>query len=154
MEILFTHKLDLKNISVGLGMDNFSTSMFLDDGRLLGRLAEFIFAEKYQGKKTAENMPYDVTMPNGDKVEIRSITKNLSFASSKEVGYGRSVTMQGFQQKLDVVDYYVVVDYNKESGEMTFIKITKPAILQMERDGVIGKNKSVSRKKILKLIYG
>lgn len=154
MQVLFTHKLDLNKLSLGFGIEFAAAGSFLADGRLIGRLAEFVFAQKFGGIKTAENMPYDIDMPNGDRVEIRSITKGLSFASSKEVGFGRSVTAAGFAEKLNAVDYFVAVDYDASTGNMTFIKIEKSDIIAMEHAGILRKNKSISRKNLMELING
>jgi hypothetical protein len=154
MQILFTHTIDINQLAIGFGLDTNKSSNFLNDGRLTGRLAEFIFAQKTGGNKTAENMPYDIDMPNGDRVEIRSVTKGLSFASSKEVGFGRKVTAQGFLDKLNSVDYFVAVDYDSLMGTMKFIKVEKSDIITMESKQLLRKNKSISRKKFMGLVHG
>jgi hypothetical protein len=125
---------------------------FLDDGRFMGKVAESIYATLVGGQVADnENAPYDVLDPNGKRIEVRSCTKGVSFASSKEVGFGRSVTSEGFQQKLDSVDHFVVVVWDS-SFEMLFYPITKSDIRQMESLGIMRKNKSVNRKKFLQYL--
>ena len=146
------HRLDLDTISRGLGLPRSMCERFLDDGRFMGKVAESIYADIIGGTVADnENAPFDVVGPAGERIEVRSCTKAVSFASSKEVGFGRSVTSEGFQQKLDSVDHYVVVVWDS-SFEMLFYPITKSDIGQMESLGIMRKNKSVGRKKFLQYL--
>lgn len=146
------HKLNLNKVSEGLGLSLEETKSFLNDGRIIGRLAEFIYAKKTNSKRAkSEGSSYDVDKNDGKKVEIRSITKTISFASSKEVGYGRTVTESGFQDKLNSLDYFVGIDF-RDMENLKFIDITKKMIEEMNKEGIIRKNKSVSCNKFYDFI--
>lgn len=148
------HQIDLYKISEGFGLTVQDTISFLNDGRIIGRLGEFIYADKTNSKRAkSEGSSYDVDMSDGKRVEVRSITKSISFASSKEVGYGRTVTEEGFNDKLNSVDYFIGIDY-REIENLKFIQITKSMISDMRDRGILRKNKSVSANKFFKFIEG
>lgn len=140
-------KLNLELVAKGFGLSIEDTTKFLNDGRIIGRLGEFIYASNMEGSRTkSEGTSYDVDGKNGERLEVRSITKAISFASSKEVGYGRSVTEEGYSKKLDSLDSYIGIDFRNLS-ELNFIQITKDDLVDMNNLGILGKNKSVSSKK-------
>ena len=85
------------------------------------------------------------------KKEVRSITKQISFASSKEVGFGREVTEKGFQEKLDALDIYVGIDF-RNMGEIEFIDISKEMVSEMTNNGMMRKDKSVNANKLYKFL--
>lgn len=146
------HKLDLKKVADGLGLSLEDTISFLNDGRSMGRLGEFIYAKKTNSKRAkSESSSYDIDKIDGNKVEIRSITKTISFASSKEVGYGRTVTESGFQDKLNSLDYFVGIDF-RDMENIKFINISKEMIQKMVDNGIMRKNKSVSCNKFYDFI--
>jgi len=144
MKEINSHKIDFQKVAEGFGLPVEDVISFFDDGRIIGRFAEFIQKNKYNSKRTNENSPYDV---DGDskKIEVRCITKKLSFASSKEVGYGRKVTEEGFNKKLDSLDVYQVVD-KRDINNLKIIEINKEDIEKMMNQNLIGKNKSISSK--------
>lgn len=143
-------KLNLELVAKGFGLSIEDTTKFLNDGRIIGRLGEFIYASNMEGSRTkSEGTSYDVDGKNGERLEVRSITKAISFASSKEVGYGRSVTEEGYSKKLDSLDSYIGIDFRNLS-ELNFIQITKDDLVDMNNLGILGKNKSVSSKKFYK----
>ena len=149
---MITHSLDLEKVSEGLGLSIEETKSFLDDGRIVGRLGEFIYAKKTKSKRAkSEGSSYDIDSSSGKKIEVRSITDSISFASSKEVGYGRQVTEEGFQNKLDSLDYFVGIDF-RDIENLKFIDISKPMIDEMILNGIVRKNKSVLSKKFFNFI--
>ena len=119
------HKIDWKKVSEGLGISEENTKECFNDGRFMGRYGEFVLAEKTNSNRAkSEGASYDIDSYDGLKKEVRSITKQISFASSKEVGFGREVTEKGFQEKLDALDIYVGIDF-RNMGEIEFIAISK-----------------------------
>lgn len=147
------HEIDYNKIAEGLGIPLEDCKEFFNDGRIMGRLAEFVYAQKTGGWRCdSENSPFDVHSKDGDRVEVRSITKNgVSFASSKEVGYGRSVTKQGYAEKLDSLDYYACVDFS-DMNTLNFIEVDKEFLNEIENSGIMRKNKSVNMKKFLNFV--
>jgi len=147
MKKLNTYKIDWKLVSKGLGLSVEDTIQMFDDGRFLGRLGEFLHQNSEKGKRQNENSSYDIQEVNQTKTEVRSITDKVSFASSKEVGFGRKVTENGFIEKLNSVDRFVLIDKrNINEGSLDTIEVTKDDVLELQ----LGKNKSVSSKKFFK----
>jgi hypothetical protein len=146
------HKLDLKKVADGLGLSLEETKLFFNDGRVIGRLGEFIYAKKTNSKRAkSEGSSYDIDKNDGKKVEVRSITNAISFASSKEVGYGRKVTEKGFEDKLNSLDYFVGIDF-RDMENLKFIDVSKEMIDEMIDMGIMRKNKSVNCNKFYNFI--
>lgn len=146
------HKIDLKKIAEGFRISEQTLKDFLNDGRVMGRLGEFIRVEmRKSNRASSEGSPYDINDEENGREEIRAISKTISFASSKEVGSGRKVTKEGFKNKMDSVDLFVGVDYRNLS-EIIFHEITKETVYEMEEKGIMRKNKSVNAKKLFSFI--
>ena len=146
------HKIDWKKVSEGLGISEENTKECFNDGRFMGRYGEFVLAEKTNSNRAkSEGASYDIDSYDGLKKEVRSITKQISFASSKEVGFGREVTEKGFQEKLDALDIYVGIDF-RNMGEIEFIDISKEMVSEMINSGLMRKNKSVNANKLYKFL--
>lgn len=124
---------------------------FKTDGRIIGNIAEDWFAKYSNGVRLEETAPYDVLEPNGIKSEIRSCVREVSFGSSKEVGYGRKITNEGFQKKLDSLDRYIIIDSQQiDNGYVSFIEVTKDDLESLK----LGKNKKMKATKFFRLVYG
>jgi hypothetical protein len=149
MKIVNEHKIDLVKIAEGLNITLESLKDFLDDGRVLGRLGEFIEKERLKIEREPENSIFDLN-DKGEKIEIRSITKQVSFAQSKEIGYGRKVTEEGFRNKLNNLDCFILID-KRNLSELKFIKVTKKDIYYLIDNNHLNKNKSISSKKFYEI---
>jgi hypothetical protein len=143
-----TKKINLKLLAQALGLtDSDASYNFLNDGRIIGRLAEFWV----DGVRQNENSYFDVKNTQGERIEVRTITKKVSFASSKEVGFGRKVTDEGYNKKLDSLDKFVLVDIrNLKGGNVDMIEVNKEELSTLP----IGKNKDISAKKFYKIYDG
>jgi hypothetical protein len=140
MKKIDTKKIDFELLAESLSFDSTEDAIkFLNDGRIMGRVGEF-----WKGERQNENSPFDVKDESGFRLEVRSITDKVSFASSKEVGYGRSVTEEGFNKKLNSLDKYLLLDMRDlENGNVSVIEISKDEVLNLP----LGKNKSISAQK-------
>ena len=107
MRKIGTHIINYEKLSEGFKLPVEQVIKFLNDGRVMGRLGEFIHSLSSGGGRQNENSSFDILEEDNQKSEVRSITKQVSFASSKEVGFGRKVTENGFKEKLDSIDRYV-----------------------------------------------
>jgi len=145
MKKITEHKIDFLAASKAFGLPLESMIEFINDGRIIGRLGEFIDANNDGGERVNENSSYDIRKQGNYKREIRSAKKTVSFASSKEVGYGRKVTEQGFKEKLDSVDDFGIIDSRKleTEGKLVIYSLTKEDINKLE----LGKTKSMSANK-------
>jgi len=115
------------------------------DGRHIGRVSETWWAETSEGERQPENSPFDVLETDGTKTEVRSAIKSVSFAPSKETGYGRKVTEDGFIGKLNGLDRFIIVDSKNilTDGFIVFWELSKEDVLSLG----LGKNKSMAAKK-------
>lgn len=145
MKKVNTKTIDLELLAQALGLSDSEVAKdFLDDGRIMGRLGEFWTS----GDRQNENAPFDVKNQIGERIEVRSITDKVSFASSKEVGYGRKVTQLGFEQKLNSLDKYLLLDLRElRNGVIEMIEVNKDEVKNLP----IGKNKSISAKKFYEI---
>ncbi len=144
MKKINTYNIDWKMVANGLGLTTEKTIEMFDDGRILGRLGEFLHEKSENGQRQNENSSFDVKDKNNVRSEIRTITDKVSFASSKEVGYGRKVTEDGFMEKLNSIDRFVLIDKRLlVNGKIETIEVTKDILNTLS----LGKNKSISAKK-------
>jgi hypothetical protein len=147
MEKINTYEIDWTIIAQGFGLPVDKTIEMFNDGRILGRLGEFLHQNSNDGMRENENSPFDIKEKNNTNSEVRTITSQVSFAPSKEVGYGRKVTEQGFLEKLTSVDQFILIDKRLiEEGILKMIKLTKEDVRKLP----LGKNKSISSKKFYK----
>jgi hypothetical protein len=148
MRKIQTTEINLELLAQALGLANSEDAYnFLNDGRIIGRLGEFWV----EGQRQNENSPFDVKNNNGERIEVRSITKKVSFASSKEVGYGRSVTEEGFTEKLNSLDKYILLDIRGlKEGKVHMIEVKKEQLDTLP----IGKNKDITAKKFYEVYDG
>lgn len=145
----FKFTFDVSGVAAAMGLTTEEAHKFFNDGRIVGRYAEFIIQNKGIGNRSkSEGTAYDNDMADGQRLEVRSITKQVSFASSKEVGFGRQVTENGWTEKLNAVDVWCLVDFDNLS-EWQFIFLTTDEVKQMADRDVLGKNRNVSRNKFL-----
>jgi hypothetical protein len=145
MKKIKTARIDLELLTSALGVkDSNDAYNFINDGRITGRLGEFWV----EGERQNENAPFDVENTLNERIEVRSITKKVSFASSKEVGYGRNVTEEGFVNKLNSLDKYLLLDLRDlKDGMIHMIEVTKKDLESLP----IGKNKEISAKKFYEI---
>jgi hypothetical protein len=148
MKKINEHKIDWELVAKGFGLSVEDTIEMFNDGRMLGRVGEYLHKKSENGIRQNENSSFDVKESNGVRSEIRSITENVSFASSKEVGSGRTVTEDGFNEKLNSLDRYILIDKRKiKQGLLSFIEVTKKDVINLE----LGKKKSISANKFFKI---
>jgi hypothetical protein len=144
MKKINTYNIDWKMVADGFGLTTEKTIEMFNDGRILGRLGEFLHEKFEDGERQNENSPFDVIEKDNIRSEIRTITNKVSFASSKEVGYGRKVTENGFLKKIDSLDRFILIDKRLlMKGSIDMIEVTKEDLKALP----LGKNKSLSSKK-------
>jgi hypothetical protein len=142
MRKIGTHRFNYEKISEGFKLPVEEVIKFLNDGRVMGRLGEFIHSLSSGGGRQNEKEE------DNQKSEVRSITKRVSFASSKEVGFGRKVTEKGFTEKLNSIDRYILLDLrNLKNGTYDTIEVTKEDIKMLN----LGKNKTMEATKFFKI---
>lgn len=144
MKKINTYNLDWEMIAKGFGLPIDKTIEMFNDGRMLGRICEFLHQNSNNGVREKENSSFDIKEIDNIKSEIRTITDIVSFASSKEVGFGRKVTEEGFKEKLNSVDRFILIDKRLlEDGVIDTIELIKEDVENLP----LRKNKSISAKK-------
>jgi hypothetical protein len=144
MEKYIKHNIDWQKVSEGLGIAIDLTLEYFDDGRVIGRLGEFIDKHHTQSLRQNENCSFDNLTIENKRREIRSCRNSVSFAASKEVGSGRKVTKEGFEEKLNNVDEFAVIDSRQiKQGKLGFVLLTTDEV----RNLPLGKNKNMSSDK-------
>jgi hypothetical protein len=138
------HNIDWEVTANGLGISIESVIKFFDDGRIIGRFGEFVDSEHTNSSRQNENSSFDTLTIENIRREIRSSRNNVSFAASKEVGSGRKVTEEGYKEKLNNVDEFVVIDSRRiNQGKLVFYSLTTDEVCSLP----LGKNKSMSSDK-------
>ncbi len=151
MRKLDTYTIDWDKIAEGFELSKEQTIECFNDGRMLGRIGEFLHKVTSGGVRENENCSFDVKEKDGKKSEVRSITKQVSFAPSKETGFGRKVTEKGFNEKLDSLDRFVLLDLRRlKQGVVDSIEVTKEDLKILP----LRKNKTVCSKKFFKIYDG
>jgi len=146
MKEVYRHTIDFEMVSKGLNLPLDYVINFFDDGRIIGRLGEFISQSKFKTERPSENSSFDVIGELGEKIEVRCVTNNLSFAASNEIGKGRKVTEEGFKEKINGIDVYHVIDKRK-IDDLIFIEVNKQDLSKMIDKKYVRKNKQISSKK-------
>ena len=151
MKKINTHNIDWELVAKGFGLSLEKTIDMFDDGRMMGRVGEFLHESSENGSRQNENSSFDIEETNGIKSEIRCITNTVSFAASNQVGSGRKVTEEGFNKKLDSVDRFILIDKRLLSeGQVSLIEVTKEDVINLG----LGKKKSMTANKFFKKYDG
>lgn len=145
---------DLKQIASALRLTPQDTQNYFTDGRRVSFVLERRLAFEILNGTLApsEGAGYDLLDSNGKKWEVRSITKGgIYFCPSYMVGSGRSFEEQGFLNKLDEVEGYIVSDIELFPS-IPFWKISKNLVRGWYKNGQLGAGTKVSRAKILSML--
>lgn len=127
---------------------------YFTDGRRVSLLLERrVMREVLQGKLAPhEGAPYDVVDARNGNWDIRSISGHgVYFSPSHMVGSGRRFEEAGFFAKLDVLRGYVLADIER-FPEVPYWKIETPQVRAWWKNGELGSDTKISRKKALELL--
>lgn len=104
---------DIDSLTAAMKLDASEVRQYFTDGRRASFLLERrISREIVQGTiAKSEGAGYDVIDPAGGKWEVRSLTRRGTyFCPSYMVGKNRKFELQGFLDKLDEVEGYIISD--------------------------------------------
>jgi len=151
MEKRFTISFDCAQLARAFGVEDEDVHEFMTDGRR----ASFIIERRLKwghpgwGLAPSEGAGYDLMAPDGGKWEVRSITRGgVYFNPSAQVGKGRSFDEGGFIAKLDDIEGFVLSDIT-QFPEIPIYVVPVENVTRWYKNGDIGKNAKVSRKKFL-----
>ncbi len=145
---------DINEISIALKISPEDVRLYFTDGRRVSFILERRIAHEvlHGSLAVSEGAGYDVLDPDGGRWEVRSISKSgIYFSPSYMVGSGRSFEEQGFLEKLDEIEGYIVSDIERFPSVPFWIVRSDLVKLWWER-GLLGKNSKISRTKALSLL--
>jgi len=145
---------DLKNLSKALNLTESETIEYFTDGRRVSFILERRLANEVLKGTLApsEGAGYDLIDTNGDKWEVRSISKSgVYFCPSVMVGAGRQFNENGFLNKLKEIKGYILSDIN-EFPSIPYWIVNKEMVEKWYFSNQLGAGTKVSRLNILRLL--
>jgi hypothetical protein len=146
---------DKDEIAKALKVKPEDVRLYFTDGRRVSFIIERrLIYEIFPGSKLApgEGAGYDLIDSKGKKWEVRSITKGgIYFCPSYMVGSGRSFQKEGFLQKLDEVEGYVVADV-ESFPDVPFWIISSTQVQRWWESGKLGSTTKITRERALGLL--
>jgi hypothetical protein len=143
---------DVKALSQGMRITEQEVIDYFTDGRRVSFVMERRIArEVFQGKlSSSEGKAWDIEDENGDRWEVRSLSKKIYFCPSYMVGKGRKFDEPGFLQKLETIRGYAISDITLFPEVQVWL-IEGREVLDWYRRGELGKGTHTSRARALKL---
>jgi hypothetical protein len=145
---------DVKKLSDAMKITAEDVVNYFTDGRRVSFVLERRLAYEIVHGKLApsEGAGYDLLDRNGKLWEVRSITNGgLYFTPSNQVGKGRTFQLEGFLDKLNEIEGYILCDI-VAFPKIPFWAIPKDTVKKWWDAGLLGKNASISHKRALELI--
>lgn len=140
---------DIDSLTAAMKLDAAEVRQYFTDGRRVSFILERrISREIVQGTLAkSEGAGYDVIDPSGGKWEVRSLTRHgMYFCPSYMVGKGRKFELQGFLDKLDEVEGYIISDVELFPNIPVWV-VTADEVMAWWQAGTLGVNSSITRAK-------
>lgn len=145
---------DIEQLSTALKITKDDVKDYFTDGRRASFVIERRIAYEvlHGSRPDSEGEEYDIIDKDGNKWEVRSITKGgIYFCPSNMVGKGRKFNLAGFLVKLNQIKGYIVADIT-QFPNVPFWIIPKEYVKRWWDSKELGKNSHISKKKALELI--
>lgn len=129
---------------------------YFTDGRRVSFIVERRLAREVLKGELAptEGAGYDIIDSNGNKWEVRSITRSgIYFCPSYMVGSGRHFEEEGFLRKLNEIKGFIIADV-ESFPDIPFWIIPVEQVKEWWNSGKLGTTTKISRKKALELLKG
>jgi hypothetical protein len=146
--------IDIKKLSDGLYINLEDSLDIFSDGRIMGLISEKILAATPGWLKSTSNV-YDITDNQKHKLEVRSITNQVIFSPSKNIGIGRKFNENDLLKKFDSIYGFLLIDLNKldlYNNQLYYIIIKSDIVKNWYCKGLLGKNCSKNRKAFFQLL--
>lgn len=124
------------------------------NSRLLSSVIEHRLVHQYFiGSSLApNNAPYDLLTKSGSRAEVRSITKQgVHFAPSYMRGSGRSFDRKRFEERLDQLNLFILVDTTSYPSSKFWV-LDADVVHDWWDNGDMSASATVSRRNLFKLI--
>jgi len=147
MEKRFKLTWDEQELARAFRVQTSDVREYLTDGRRVSFIIERRLKWENPGWSLApsEGAGYDLMDPDGQKWEVRSITRGgVYFNPSAQVGSGRAFNEEGFQQKLADIRGFILSDIVGFPVIDVFV-VPVQNVLRWHRAGRLGTNAKVSR---------
>jgi hypothetical protein len=145
---------NIEEIAQALKISEEDVKNYFTDGRRVSFILERRIAREILNGELASNEgeEYDIEDSEGRRWEVRSISKRgVYFCPSHMIGSGRSFDEQGFLEKLERIEGYIIADI-ESFPNIPFWKITADEVKKWWNDKELGKTTKISREKALELI--
>lgn len=151
-----TLEWSISDLAEAMKITEADVQLYFTDGRKVSFIIERRLAYEIVHGKLApsEGAGYDLIDKQGNKWEVRSITKDgVYFCPSYMVGSGRSFEEKGFLDKLAEIKGYLCADVAM-FPKIPFWIIPKEVVRKWWNDKLLGTTTKVSRATALSLIKG
>lgn len=141
-------------IAISLKIGEADVREYFTDGRRVSFILERRLAyEVIKGKLApSEGAGYDLLDSSGRKWEVRSITRGgIYFCPSYMVGSGRSFEQQGFLDKLEEIEGYIISDV-ESFPNIPFWILPKTTVQNWWKESKLGTSTKISRAVALNLL--
>lgn len=145
---------DINNLSNALKISPADVKAYFSDGRRVSFILERRIAYEVINGSLANNegAGYDIVDSNGDKWEVRSISKGgVYFCPSYMVGSGRQFEENGFLTKLSKIRGYILADI-QSFPDIPFWIVPAEQVKEWWNNNKLGNGTKIQRHKALKLV--
>jgi hypothetical protein len=149
-------KLDwnISELSIALKISPEDVKEYFTDGRRISFITERRIAREVLRGSLAksEGAAYDLVDPQGRKWEVRSISKGgIYFCPSYMVGSGREFNENGFLEKLEEIEGYILCDI-ENFPHVPFWIVAGETVHRWYDNNDLGAGTKISREKVLSLL--
>lgn len=151
MDLKFLLEWDPRDLARAFKISEEDVRLYFTDGRRVSFIIERRLVLDNPGWKLApsEGAGYDLLSPDGGKWEVRSISRRgVYFCPSYMVGSGRKFEVNGFLNKLNEIEGYILSDIECFPKVPVF-KVSKNYVKQWYDDSKLGTTTKISRSKFI-----
>jgi len=144
-------KFNIQALEEALGISKDAVIEYFNDGRKASFILENRLVRDYTGGKRAdsEGAGWDIEDRFGKKWEVRSLTNSgIYFCPSSMVGSKRSFDEEGFFNKVNSIEGYIVTDITQFPNVPVY-KVSNSQVLKWYGTGKLGTNTKISYKNAL-----
>ena len=142
---------DISALAAAFRVSEDDVREYLTDGRRVSFIIERRLAWDHPGWNLApsEGAGYDLVDPDGEKWEVRSITRGgIYFNPSAQVGSGRAFEESGFIRKLESIKGFILSDITMFPDVEIYV-VPVQNVFRWYSRGMLGSNAKVSRDRFI-----
>ncbi len=149
----FVLEWDVDALASALKISNEDVIEYFTDGRRVSFIVERRLRDELKWElASSEGAGYDLISPQGQKWEVRSISKRgVYFNPSNQVGSGRSFDEDKFMEKLNEIEGFILADI-VNFPEINVYFISSLDVIRWYKKGELGIRAKISRKKFYAIL--